>query len=204
MKSHKIILTDVDGVLLEMRPGLMRFLQQEKNIPIKETDWDKGYYLSDVIDITPEYAKALFIEFTHSQYFKTLCAKPCALQVMQEMAGEGWRFIAITAAGQNCSTQDLNKVRQNRLDNLEMHFGSVFDDIHLTHLFDCKGGILEQYNPSYWIEDSVKNAHIGSDKGHHALIMHSMYYKQEDNHRGLPVLDNWHEIYSYIQKYEKE
>lgn len=204
MKSHKVILTDIDGVLLEMRPGLTRFLKDEKRIAVTEKDWEKGYYLSDVADISPEQAKAFFIEFTHSDYFKSLDAKTCALEVMQEMGNAGWRFIGITAAGQGCPTQDLKRVRQNRLDNLETHFGALFDDLHLTELMGCKGEILNRYDPSYWIEDSVRNAHIGVEYGHHSLIMHSMYYLEEDNIQRLPVLHNWHEIFSYIQKHENE
>ncbi len=204
MKSHKVILTDVDGVLLDFLPTFTCFLNQEKKIRLTLEDWEKGYLLSDLIDIEPEESKKIFIDFCHSDYFKRLEPKACALEAVSKLAEEGWRFIAVTAANQGCDTQDLLKTAENRLFNLQTHFGAIFEDIYLTDITGCKADTLKRFKPSYWVEDSVANAHIGYEAGHHSLIIKGRHYRDGDNILNLPSFDDWHGIVAYIKDYEQQ
>ena len=201
--DEKVILTDVDGVLLDLPTQMSLFLKEEKNIIVTAEDWKKSYWLHDIIGGDWDSDKKLFIEFTHSEYFKNLPAKECALKVIEDLKSEGWKFVAITAAGQDCQTQNLELVHRNRLDNLENHFGDVFTDLHITHYNQCKSVKLKDFQESWWVEDSVKNANIGHDHGHKAVIMNSPYYKEEDNIKNLPVAESWYCIKEMIDTESK-
>ena len=201
-EDEKVILTDVDGVLLDLTPQMSLFLKEEKNIIVTPEDWKKSYWLHEIIGGDIEINRQLFIEFSHSEYFKSVPAKECALEVFEQLKEEGWKFIAITAAGQDCPKQDIKKVHQNRWDNLETHFGDVFTDLHITNFNQCKSVKLKDFQETWWIEDSVKNAHVGHDHGHRAVIMHSQYYKEEENVKKLPVAKSWHCIKEMIDGHE--
>lgn len=200
LPHKKTILTDIDGVLLEFLPSLNQFLREEKNIHISLEQWQKSYWLHDHIGGTEQMSRRVFIEFSHSRYFREIPAKKCALDVIAKLKDDGWRFIGITAAGQDNPEQDLGLVKRNRLDNLEHHFGNVFEDLFITQHNQCKSDHLKYYEPTWWIEDSVNNAHIGHAHGHNAIIMKSMYYREEDNKENLPVAESWHCIDRFIKQ----
>ena len=195
---EKIILTDVDGVLLDIHTSMNHFLEKEKNIIFDDSEWNKTYWLSEILNVTKDVERDLFAEFSQSDYFKNLSARECALTSLQNLANDGWRFVAVTAAGQGLKSQNMNKVLQNRMDNLEKHFGNVFEDIHITNVFDCKSPVLKRYNPTWWVEDSVTNAIVGHENGHRSVIMHTRHYAAEKNTINLPVVQSWGEIEAMV------
>ncbi len=197
--TEKIILTDVDGVLLDFPAQMTVFLNEQKNANIKLEDWQKSYWIHDLLGCTVEEASQMAVEFSHSDYFKHLPAKECALEAVENLANDGWRFIAITAAGTGCGNQDVKRVHSNRFENLEKHFGSVFDDLHITNFRNCKGPKLEEFDSAWWIEDSVSHANAGHDIGHKSIIIESNHYDPEKNIYNLPLVKTWHEIEALVR-----
>lgn len=204
LTREKIILTDVDGVLLDFHSSATEFLRNEKKIDITYADWDKSYWLYEIINGTPEQDKEIFSEFSQSEYFRNLSARECALKSLKTLAADGWRFVAVTAAGQGLKHQNMNKVLQYRMDNLEKHFGNIFEDIHITNVYDCKSPILKRYDPTWWVEDSVTNAIIGHETGHRSVIMHTRHYQAEKNTINLPVVKGWDEIEVMVNDFTAE
>lgn len=200
-KNRKVILTDVDGVLLNFQHTISEFMAAEKNIHISDEQWNKSYWLHEILESEPEKDKDIFVELMHSDYFRRVPAKECAKRTLQNLAKDGWRFIAITAAGQGHPDQNMHKVRQNRMDNLETHFGNIFDDLHIMNFFDCKRDFLRLYDPTWWVEDSVTNALVGHEVGHRSVIMETRYYKPERNTANLPVVKSWDEIQTMIDEW---
>ncbi len=193
--NEKLILTDVDGVLLDLHDALKRFMAEEKGISLTEEQWKSTYYIHKILGISREEEQEIIVDFYHSDYFRNIPALPHAVETVQALRDEGWRFIVVTAAIQELARQDIELTRQNRIHNLETVFGkNTFDEYFITEVHGCKSGVLKQFNQAVWVEDSVKNALIGDDCGHVSFVMNSDYYKEGDNHKSLPVANDWRDI----------
>lgn len=197
--NQKVILTDVDGVLLEYDAHLDAYLRAERDIHLKDEDWEGKRFLYEAANIDEDYEISIFVDFMHSSYFRSMPAKKCAQEVVMRLHKEGYRFIAITSVGQGVDYQDMKLTHDNRLHNLELRFPGVFDDVYMTNFHESKADILKQFNASLWVEDTVKNANIGHALGHHSVIMRSRQYRSQDNIHNLPVVDNWHMIETMIK-----
>lgn len=204
LTREKIILTDVDGVLLDIHTSVNTYLAQEKNIIIDDSEWDRTYWLSEILNVSKDVERNIFADFSQSDYFRNLSARECALKSLKNLAADGWRFVAVTAAGQGLENQNMNKVLQNRMDNLEKHFGNIFEDIHITNVFECKSPVLKRYDPTWWVEDSVTNAIVGHENGHRSVIMHTRHYQAEKNTINLPVVKGWDEIEVMVNDFTAE
>lgn len=199
-KEEKIILTDVDGVLLDWEPIIYEFLEHDKGIVAKEERKKGNYFLKDILEIPAEDARKLIVEFTHSDFFKKMPAKQCALDAVKQLKNDGWKFIAITACDQDHHDQDIKKALQNRADNLSLHFDDAFSELHFSKIAGCKSPFLQQYHPTWWIEDSVNNANTGHEIGHRSIIMHSQHYDEGVNIHKLPVARTWYDIKKLIDE----
>ncbi len=202
--TDNIILTDIDGVLLDLLGQMSVFLKQEKGVIVTNEDWLKGSWLHEIIGGDIESDRALFVEFTHSHYFKTIPAIPNTIKALKTLHETGWRFIAITATGQDCPTQDLDLVKQNRLENLKIHFGDIFEDIHIISVIGSKKDILEQYAPTWWLEDSLKHANDGLSAGHKPILMSTPFLKIDQNKNNIPVIHCPLELVKIISKETKK
>lgn len=192
--NRKVILTDVDGVLLEYDSHLDAYLRAEKDIHLTSEDWEGKRFLFEAANIDEDYEISIFVDFMHSNYFRSMPSKPCAADVVMRLHAQGYRFVAITSVGQGVDHQDMKRTHDNRLHNLELRFPGVFDDVYMTQFHESKHDILAKFNASVWVEDTIKNANIGHALGHHSIIMKSQRYRARDNVHGLPVVDNWHQI----------
>ena len=140
------------------------------------------------------------MDFAHSDYFKSIPAKECALSVIEDLKSDGWRFVAITSCLTGSEDQCYQTTHTNRMDNLERFFGNVFEDLHLANWQDGKGSFLERYDPTWWIDDHIDHAHTGHELGHKSIIMHSCMYDETKNKASLPVAKSWHCIKEMIEK----
>lgn len=187
--TNGIILTDVDGVLLNLLPQLRLFLREEKGIIVEAEDWKKGSQLHEIIGGDLDSDREIFLDFNHSDYFRSLPAVPKAVEAIKTLKDNGWRFVAITACMTGSKRQCYETTYQNRLENLEAHFGNVFEELHLTSWDRCKSDYLRRYQPTWWLEDSLRHANDGHDIGHKSLLIKTQFLKAEHNSKGLPILE---------------
>lgn len=160
--SRPLLLTDVDGVLLDWIRGFKEFYMDlgyvftspdPTNFPL--TGWIEG--VNDPAEIMN-----LLSGFNHSKEFSQLKPTTGARQFISAVAKD-YDIIAITA----CS----DRVAGARRANLEAVFGTVFNTIHCLNLGESKYKILSKYKPSIWIEDNVSGADAGVLARHDAYLL---------------------------------
>lgn len=181
---EKIILTDVDGVLLNWldpfsdwcleRYGYERVAlhgRVEKQIAIPE----------DVCPIE------LGREFNRTGWIGDLPPLGDAVKYVRKMYEEhGIRFLVISALG------ECRHAKRLRIQNLNEVFGAkVFTEVHCVKDSASKEVILERFEGTgmYWLEDSPANAEMGGALGLSPVLF-------GDRKRRAPVnVDSWRELY---------
>lgn len=192
--TTKIILTDIDGVILDFGQTFLKFLEEVKGEVTTVEDYFRGKR-----EIPLEEHQRIVAEYTHSDYFRHLNPKLCALDVLNGLRKEGWRFIAVTACDTEHPDQCIKTAYNNRMENLERHFPDVFEDMHFSPWSTGKKEILSRYQPTWWIDDRADHAHDGHDAGHKAIIMRGEdTHIDANNHANLPIVETWHEIKALI------
>lgn len=159
--SKPIILTDIDGVVLEWVSNLPFFLQRygkNPEIAIKcqvDKCWAENHELFDTPD--KDRAWELFVEYCSSDLMKTLSPfEPTSLKVINRLK-KHFDFVAITAIG----TDPFSKMY--RASNLEALFPGAFKEVHCVEFGASKVDVLKQYvgigtDVVCYIDDS--NAHV--------------------------------------------
>lgn len=151
-----IILTDVDGVLLNWRIAFISWMKQRGYNINHTNDYDLsncfGYahdpdHIYDLIKQFNESANIGFLEpFRDSVYYvkKLYYSHDCI-------------FHAISSMGVNPYAHTL------RRQNLINIFGNVFSDVTILDCGADKSKVLEQYKGTncFWLEDHIKNANDG-------------------------------------------
>lgn len=187
----KIILTDVDGVLLDWETAFEEYatargyaFNQNKRIV---------YGMDQQLGISQEEASKLIGDFNHSEEFGRIAPYRDSVEYVKRFKDEGWKFIAITTAGEHPYTWPLRRT------NLNVVFGdSAIDELHVLPLHGDKGVELVKYKDSrlFWIEDKPSNAVLGYQYGLNPLLMSTTH---NDSYRGgVPRVNTWEEIYKII------
>jgi len=118
--KEKIILTDVDGVLLDWGKGFDQFLNQHYKIKVK----DPSQYTAHLRwEGTREQMKTLTWHFNMSAWMRYLNPFRDAVSVVKQLGQEGWRFVAITSMHIDSYAHKL------REDNLKELFGDVWNQV---------------------------------------------------------------------------
>lgn len=186
---NKVILTDVDGVLLNWEYAFDVWMRshgfnRQKNVE-KLYDMKIIYGLPDV--------KRYIRMFNESAAIGFLPPLRDAIQYVQKLHREhGYVFRAITSLSNNQHAQQL------RTENLKKIFGeTVFEQFVYLDTGADKDEMLEPYRDTglLWIEDKKENAELGQRLGLDCLLMehgHNM------NHPTITNVKNWKEIYEYV------
>ena len=187
----KIILTDVDGVLLDWETAFEHYAEAKgyafnahKRIV---------YNMGEQLGITHEEAFELISGFNHSEEFGRIAPYEDSVEYVKRFKDEGYKFVAITTAGEHPYTWPL------RRQNLDIVFGNgAIDELYVLPLNGDKGIELVKYKDSglFWIEDKPSNAELGYQYGLNPLLM-STFHNQSYN-GGVPRVNTWEEIYRII------
>ncbi len=187
----KIILTDVDGVLLDWETAFERYaiargyaFNENKRIV---------YSMGVQLGIPDEEARKLISDFNHSPEFGRIEPYRDSVEYVKRFKGEGWRFVAITTAGEHPDTWPL------RRKNLDDVFGpGAIDELYVLPLNGDKGVELVKYRDSglFWLEDKPSNAVLGYQYGLRPLLM-STFHNQGYN-GGVWRVNTWRDIYRTI------
>ena len=191
--KNKIILTDVDGVLLDWEWAFDIYLQQHgfKKVPDGHLKYDIGKRYG----IDPDQGQKLIKIFNESAAIGFLPPLRDAMHYVKRLHEEhGYVFHAITSLSRDENACELRRM------NLRKLFGpTVFEKFVFLDTGADKEEALEPYQGSgfFWIEDKKINCEVGYELGLKSILMEHGHSLDYDN-PNIPVVTNWREIYQLI------
>lgn len=191
--KNKIILTDVDGVLLDWEYAFDVYLQTHgfNKVPGGNLKYDIGKRYG----IDGDQGRKLIKIFNESAAIGFLPPLRDAMHYVKRLHEEhGFVFHAITSLSRDENACELRRM------NLRKLFGeTVFEKFVFLDTGADKDAALEPYRGSglYWVEDKKTNCEVGYELGLKSILVehgHSLDY----NHPAIPAVKNWREIYQII------
>lgn len=182
-----LVLVDVDDVILHWTEAFRSFLEKKGVITTSKypTQWDLTHWVG-------QPALPFIEEFNHSEDFEHLEADEAAIFYLNRLFNQGFLIHAIT------SCTDDPKAVQRRMDNLERHFGNIFEGVTCLPLRGCKEDALRKHQRgSFWVEDKLENAILGAKVGHRAMLIDRPHNRMED-HPEVTRCESWGTIYGLI------
>ena len=191
-QSNRIILTDVDGVLLEWENHFTKWMIS------------RGYKLKD--NFVSEYnmqkrfedhnlnIKTEIREFNKSAWMGTQPPMPESQTWVKLLHAEGWTFIPISSQTSDIPAQELRKRR------LEELFGEyAFYNFHIPETGQDKDNVLAEFHGTglWWIEDKWTNALAGLKYGLKPLFIDHPY-NREYSHPDITRVNNWKQIHEIV------
>jgi hypothetical protein len=188
----RIILTDVDGVLLEWEDHFANWMltkgYQQKPGKKKIYSMDKRY------GITKKKKEELIKEFNNSAWMSTQTPLPESQTWVKLLHAEGWTFIPITSQTVDIPAQELRKRRLQ-----ELFGGTVFENFFILDTGADKDSALAEFHGTglWWVEDKPENALLGLEYGLKPLLVDHTY-NRKFKHPKIKRVSNWKEIKTII------
>ena len=198
-QSNRIILTDVDGVLLEWENHFTKWMITRGH-KLKEdykSEYDMGkrfIFYSNVFNEDPNYIKLAIREFNKSAWMATQPPMPESQTWVKLLHAEGWTFIPISSQTSDIPAQELRKRR------LEELFGEdAFYNFHILETGQDKDDVLAEFHGTglYFVEDKWTNALAGLRYGLKILFINHPY-NQKYKHPNITRVSNWQNIYKIV------
>ena len=191
--ADKVILVDVDGVLLDWEYAFTGWMQKH-NYEIQEGMEDQ-YDMTLRYGLKVEDKERIVRMFNESAWIRKLPPLRDAIKYVRKLHEEqGYVFRVISSLSDCYYSQHL------RTKNLIEMFGpSVFEKYTYLDTGADKDEALSEYKDTqcYWVEDKIKNAEVGYDLGLKSILVEHTHNKDYSNNN-IPVLKNWKEIYNSI------
>jgi hypothetical protein len=181
---HKILLTDIDGVVLDWQAHFNDYL-------------DKYYPDQELFDPTVfaqgETTGKIIKEFNNTAWIGFLKPWKDSIEVLTELKNLGWKIYGCTSMG---TDQYANALRKKNVENL---MPDVFTQLDIIPFMQPKGNWLSQWRGSgaIWVEDKWSNAILGADMGIKTFLMKQSYNSKHD-YAGVEKVDNWRQIYNKV------
>jgi len=193
MKFRKdIILTDVDGVLLDWESKFTEWMETKGFRPEPE---QYSYEMNLRFGLKKPHVKELIRQFNESAWIGFLQPLRDSVEGVRVLHQEKkWRFGAITSLSEDPFATQLRK------NNLEIIFGEdTFDFVKCIDTGADKDNELLPYKDSglYWLEDKPENALLGADLGLNTILMRHKHNANFYDER-IKVVDNWTQIVNTI------
>lgn len=190
----KLILTDVDGVLLDWEHMFIRWMNS-KGICNGVTEFT-SHDLGTVFNY-PDHEMLNHIEvFNESAYMGYLPPLRDSIKYVKKLHEEhGFMFRCITSLGTNPYSMKL------RIRNLETLFGaSLFDGFEFFDVTESKISALSRFKDTGypWIEDKPSNALLGADLGLTSYLINHRYNTHDMNLGDVQRVNSWKQIYDMI------
>ena len=203
--STRIILTDVDGVLLEWEHHFTKWMVQRTYFDKKGSRFhpyrllenkENTYEMAERFGVTiPEIRKEIR-EFNRSAWMGTQRPMPDSQTWVKLLHAEGWTIIPITSQTSDKPAQELRKKRLAEL------FGKqVFSNYHILGTGADKDSALAEFHNTglYWVEDKPKNALAGLNYGLRVILIDHPY-NRDFNHPNITRVNNWKQIHEMLVK----
>jgi FMN phosphatase YigB (HAD superfamily) len=203
--SDRIILTDVDGVLLEWEYHFTQWMLQRNYYDDKEQrvypykllpDKQNTYEMADRFGLSITEIRKEIREFNKSAWMGTQCPMPDSQTWVKLLAAEGWTFIPITSQTSDIPAQELRKKRLGEL------FGDhIFKNYHILDTGSDKDSVLAEFHNTglYFIEDKPKNALTGLKYGVRPILIDHPY-NRDFQHPNVIRVNNWKQIHELLHE----
>ena len=186
----KVILTDVDGVLLNWGYAFDVWMREKGANPVNPLK----YAINEMYDISREEGKQLVKLFNESAAIGFLPPLRDAIHYVRKLHEKhGYVFHVITSLSLDPNAQKLRTM------NLEKLFGEgVFEKFIYLDTGADKDEVLAKYkNTNYlWVEDKIENAEAGYKVGLESVVMEHGYNMDDCR---FPLMKNWEDIYNYLE-----
>ena len=201
--NNRIILTDVDGVLLEWEHHFTKWMLQKTLFDDRGSryhphrllpDKQDTYWMEERFGLTKNEIRIQIREFNRSAWMGTQRPMLGSQTWVKLLAAEGWTFIPITSQTSDKPAQELRKRRLGEL------FGEhVFTNYHILGTGADKDSALAEFHNTglYWVEDKPANAVAGLKYGLKPILIDHPYNK-DLNHDGIIRVNNWQDIHKIL------
>lgn len=194
MGKEKIILTDVDGCLVQWEEGFDAFMMSNGHSRLPETRSE--YSMALRYGITIKKAQEYIKMYNEGPAIASLEPFADSCEFVTKLAQDGFRFIAVT------SLSDHPDAHKYRTQNLKTLFGDVFDEVVCLEMGASKAHVLMRWADTgyYWIEDHMRQAEAGHEAGLKTILIKHPYNKHYYTDL-FPIVSYetpWKEIYSII------
>ena len=187
-RLDRIILTDVDGVLLDWEKHFSRWMEFRGYQQIEGAE--KLYAMYERYGISQEEKEELIREFNSSAWMGTQEPMHGSQTWVKLLHAEGWTFIPITSQTTDIPAQELRKRRLK-----ELFGGTVFENFFILDTGADKDSALAEFHGTglWWVEDKITNAELGLQYGLKS-ILYNHPYNQEFVQSKIHRVNNWQEI----------
>ena len=190
--KSKVVIVDVDEVLLRWTEGLSDFLCKYWGIETKgtPTSWEVKYWIGCSEQTALEFIRCFNEE---SDEFGELKPIQGAVEAIQELREAGYEIYCVTAS---CTGTEG---KRSRVFNLLELFGNVFEDIYFVPLKGCKEEVLSKFpKGSYYIEDNMINIVKGASLGL-KTVQFVRPHNEKYCHSEAPRFDSWVDVVAFIK-----
>ena len=203
ISNNRIILTDVDGVLLEWEHHFTKWMLQKTLFDDRGSryhphrllpDKQDTYWMEERFGLTKNEIRIQIREFNRSAWMGTQRPMLGSQTWVKLLAAEGWTFIPITSQTSDKPAQELRKRRLGEL------FGEhVFTNYHILGTGADKDSALAEFHNTglYWVEDKPANAVAGLKYGLKPILIDHPYNK-DLNHDQIIRVSNWKDIHQLL------
>ena len=203
ISNNRIILTDVDGVLLEWEHHFTKWMLQKTLFDDRGSryhphrllpDKQDTYWMEERFGLTKNEIRIQIREFNRSAWMGTQRPMIGSQTWVKLLAAEGWTFIPITSQTSDKPAQELRKRRLGEL------FGEhVFTNYHILGTGADKDSALAEFHNTglYWVEDKPANAVAGLKYGLKPILI-DQPYNRDFNHPEVIRVSNWKQIHSLL------
>lgn len=191
-RSDRIILTDVDGVLLEWEKHFEKWMLNKGYEP--KAGKETVYSMEKRYGLYKEDKEELIEEFNRSAWMGNQEPLPNSQTWVKLLHAEGWTFIPITSQTTDIPAQELRKKRLR-----ELFGGTVFENFFILDTGADKDSALAEFHGTglWWVEDKPENALLGLDYGLRPLLMDHPY-NRKFKHPKIKRVSNWKDIKTII------
>ena len=191
--DHKVILTDIDGVVFDWHTQFVNWMEMQgyKSTGMKHHDAD--IHLEFGIDYQEAVVKKE--EFNTNMISSTLEPYGEADKWINKLYEEDYRFIGLT------SFSDKPIAQYYRYLNLEDYFPTdCFASMIFLSPGETKREVLEQFSATnlIYVEDRILNVNSALRLGLKPILMsheYNIHFKREP----VFVANDWEQIYNYIK-----
>ena len=205
ISNNRIILTDVDGVLLEWEHHFTKWMLQRTLFDERSAryhphrllpDKQNTYEMAERFGVTKEEIRKEIREFNRSAWMGTQRPMLESQTWVKLLAAEGWTLIPITSQTSDIPAQQLRKKRMGEL------FGAhVFTNYHILGTGADKDGALAEFHDTglYWVEDKPHNALAGLKYGLKPILIDHPY-NRDFEHPDIIRVNNWKDIHGLVAR----
>lgn len=186
--ANKLILMDVDGVLLEWEQAFDSWMSNQGYTKTSKDSYDVGSHY----DLSEEARQLLIQIFNESASMRYLEPIDGAVEYVKRLQQDGNTIHLIT------SQSLLPMANRARQDNLKELFGDIFDKIVFLDTGSSKDEALSKYPKGcYWVEDKPENAESGVKAGM-ITVLYTQPHNKSFKHKDVTRCDTWKEVYQFI------